>query len=526
MKKIIKLVLILCTSIVINAQDFVSVTTADTLRLMNSVTHIQNDSEMNVWIGYKFYSENGNFVPKVASWDGSNLKIYSQVDGLEFGVVRSVLPSKSGYVWLATATGVRKLMQDGSYTDYPLPQGSEGFRIIDDGQSNNMVEDGSGVIYCTTNLYIDKDIYNNSPKLLRQQNEVWKLVNGVWLKSDLKGSDETINYNLYNDPEGGVILSYYDISLDNTGSKLLSYNGKINKEIEYELIDFLNGKISVQPIGIATAKNTILVSYKPLDLSYLYEGFSILNRDTKSWKHYGTSAYIENNPEFTFLPIPSAVTEQNGTYYPETNWARKITPGIDEGFWFSMDRDYKADWLVEKGGGLLYFDGDKTFIRYSPGTHEGMEPFRPNYNLAHSSDGRELKDVEWTFGTGVAYDHNGDLLVGSLLSGLWIIPKEVLPQSTTTTSAVEESNDKGFLIIPNIAAAGETVKIALPYQFRGEISSISITDQTGRTISTYSSEQLTATMKLNINTEGFAHGIYYVNMTIDNVSRTEKFIIK
>lgn len=525
MRNTIIILTIICASFITKAQDFTSVTTADTLRIMNSVTYIKNDSEMDVWIGYKFYSENGVYVPKVASWDGANLKIYSQGDGLEFGVVRSVLPSKSGYVWLATATGLRKLMKDGNFKDYPLPQDSDGFRIIDDGQSNNMVEDGSGAIYCTTNLYIDKDIYNNSPKLLRQQNEVWKLVGETWLKTELRAPDNTINYNLYNDPEGGVIISFYDISLDNPGSKLLSYAETSNKKEEYILEDFFKGKIPISPNSIIAENNSILVSYKPNSFSDIYEGFSILNRDTKSWNHYGTSTYLNGNPDLTFTAIPSAVYEDNGTYFALTNWARKISFASEKGFWLSMEYDYKSDFLIEKGGGLLYFDGEKEFLRYSPGTHEGIEPFRPNLNLAHSSDGRDMKNVEWRYGTGVAYNKNGDLFVGALDGGLWIIPKEVLPQSTTT-SVVEESNDKGFLIIPNMAAAGETVKIALPYQFRGEISSISITDQTGRTISTYSSEQLTATMKLNINTEGFAHGIYYVNMTIDNVSRTEKFIIK
>lgn len=173
MKKTIAIIILMFISISTKAQDFTTVTTADTLRIMNSVTYLKNDSEMNVWIGYKFYSENGHYIPKVANWDGANLKIYSQADGLEFGVVRSVLPSNSGHVWLATATGVRKLMQNGKFIDYPLPQESEGYRIIDDGQSNNMIEDGLGALYCTTNLYIDKDIYNNESKLLRQQNEVW-----------------------------------------------------------------------------------------------------------------------------------------------------------------------------------------------------------------------------------------------------------------------------------------------------------------------------------------------------------------
>jgi hypothetical protein len=228
MKKIVLLITLLCATLTSIAQDFAGVITADSLRIMNSVAHIQNDSELNVWIGYKLEAKEG-WIPKVASWDGANLKIYSQADGLEFGVVRAVLPSKAGHVWLATATCVRKLMQDGKYTDYPLPQTGDGFRIIDDGQWTRMVEDGSGVLYCNTNLYGQKDIYNNSQKLLRKQPEGWKLENGYWEKSELKGGDNSIGYNLYSDPEGGIITSYYDISLDNPGNKLLIINETTNK---------------------------------------------------------------------------------------------------------------------------------------------------------------------------------------------------------------------------------------------------------------------------------------------------------
>lgn len=523
MKKIVLLITLLCATLTSNAQDFAGVTTADTFHLMNSVAHIQNDSEMNIWVGYKLDTKNG-WIPKVASWDGANLKIYSQADGLEFGVVRAVFPSKAGHVWLATATGVRKLMQDGKYTDYPLPQAGDGFRIIDDGQWTRMVEDGAGVLYCNTSLFAQKDIYNESFNTLKQP-EVWKLENGYWKKSELKGADNSIGYNFYSDPEGGIITSYFDISLGSSGNKLLIINETTNKEEDYQFKDFLEGRVSVLSSTLAADKNKILVSYKPLDAGKLYEGFSIINRDTKSWQHFGSSAFQASYPDLSFTPIPSAVRLENGTYFPESNWASKITPALGEGFWLSMERDYKEDWLIEQGGGLLYFDGEEKFIRYSPGTHEGIVPFRPGKELPHSSDGRDFNKVTWGFGTGVAYNKNGDLFVGSLFGGLWVIPKDVLPQSTTA-SVVEESNSKGFLIIPNMVTAGEPLKVALPFEFRGDISAISITDQTGRTISTYSSEQLTATMKLNINTEGFAHGIYYVNMTIDNVSRTEKFIIK
>lgn len=313
--------------------------------------------------------------------------------------------------------------------------------------------------------------------------------------------------------------------MDNPGNKLLSYKGNSNKKEEYDLEDFLKGKITVIPNSIAADKNKILVSYKPLSNSELYEGFSILNRDTKSWAHYGTSTYIKNNPDLSFTAIPSTVSEQNGTYFPLTNWARKITPALVNGFWLSMERDYKSDWLVEKGGGLLYFDGINKFERFSPGTHEGIEPFRPNIQLVHSSDGREMKDVEWRFGTGVAYSKNGDLFVGALDGGLWIIPKSELPK-TTTANIIEESKSKDFLLIPNIVSSGEPLRVSLAHKFEGDISAISISDQTGRTLSTYSSDQLTSTLKLLISTEGLTHGVYYVNMTIDNINQTEKFIIR
>jgi len=526
MKKIILISILSCLlATSVTSQDFAEITTADTLKLSTSVTYIQNDSEMNIWLGYQLYTENGNIVPKIAKWDGEELKIYSQEDDLEFGVVRSVLASKSGHVWLATATGIRKLMLDGTYIDYPLPQESdEGFRVIADGQNTNMVEDGSGTLFCNTELYTRKDLYNFVPNSLRKP-EIWQLKDGKWELSEIQAGDNTINYNFYNDPNGGIITSYFDISLGGTGDNLFLINTNTNEKESIRIEDFLEGRVSVKANTILADENKIIISYKPTDVSNLYEGFSILDRDTESWTHFGSSWYVDNFPNLDFTTIPSALRDDGGNLFPERNWARKITPAKDRGYWLSMEIDSKADWLIRKGGGLLYFDGKDDFIRYSPGTHEGMKPFRPNPNFKLPFDGRDYDEIDLRMGSGVAYDKEGDLFVATLLGGLWVIPKSELP-SSTQASLEEEANKKGFSLVPNIVSSGKSINLVLANRFKGDVTSIIVTDQTGRIISNYNSNELFAANELSISTNDLSTGFYYVSLTIDNVVMTEKFIVR
>ncbi len=529
MKKIQFLIYLFITTLSAYSQDYTGVVTKDSLAIMSSVTYITNDKDMNIFIGYKYYSENGVFIPKVAKWDGTELYIYSSADNLEFGVVRSVLPSKNGYVWLATANGLRKIMDDGKYIDYLLPQNNEGFRIIDDGQFTNMVEDSLGIIYFQTNLYLNKDIYNKKIYNMGKA-EIWSFDGKNFIKSNIRNSTETVDFNIFNDnSQGNLLLSFYSISSDNTGSKLISYNSATEKSTEYQLEDFLKGKINVLPKSLISFEDKLLISYKPSSLGDIYEGFSILDRNTKKWTHFGASPYIKTNPNLSFNPIPSAINLEDGNYFPQTNWANKITPAKEKGFWLSMNFDYKSKWLLEKGGGLLYFDGDESFIRYSPGTHEGIKPFRPNINLKHPSDGLDYVNQKWDFGTGVAYDKNGDLFVGVLSGGLWIIPKSELPKNPISSVGKDnfsKHQNKGFLIIPNVVSIGEPLRLSLSENFKGNINSISITDQIGRVVATLSSEQLMATTRLTINTSNYVSGMYFVNMIVDNNNVTQKFIVR
>lgn len=529
MKKILIFIYLFITTLSAYCQDYTGVVTKDSLAIMSSVTYITNDKDMNIFIGYKYYSENNVYVTKAAKWDGTELYIYSTADNLEFGVVRSVLPSKNGYVWLATANGLRKLMDDGKYFDYPLPQNNEGFRIIDDGQFINMVEDSSGIIYFQTNLYPTKDVYNKRVNSLRKV-EIWSFDGKNFTKPNVRNSNETTDYNIFNDnSQGDLLLTFYSISLDNTGSKLISYNSATEKSTEYQLEDFLNGKINILPKSLISFEDKLLISYKPISLGNIYEGFSILDRNTKKWTHFGASPYIKTNPNLSFNTIPSAVSLEDGNYFPKTNWANKITPSKEKGFWLSMQFDHKSEWLLEKGGGLLYFDGDESFIRYSPGTHEGIKPFRPNINLNHPSDGLDYTNQKWEFGSGVAYDKNGDLFVGSLMGGLWIIPKSELPKNPISSVGEDNFNNdknKGFLIIPNVVSIGEPLRLSLSENFKGNINSISITDQIGRVVATLSSEQLMATTRLTINTSNYVSGVYFVNMIVDNNNVTQKFIVR
>lgn len=506
----------------VHSQEYAFVSTADTTSLMNSVTYIDNDNEMNVWIGYKLDAT--TFVPKVAKWDGEELYIYSANDNLEFGVVRSVLPSREGnHIWLATATGLRKLNSDGTYKDYPLPQNGDGFRIIDDGQFTNMVENANGDVYCSTNLYPQKDIYNSDSKLLRDEPEVWALIGENWVKTEIRTSGNTVSYQLHSDSDGKILLTYYDISPGNQGTKLIEINTLNNNEVQYDIESPLDSKISVRPASITSNNEEVVLSFRPNESSVIFEGFSLFNRNSEVWEHFTSAWYVSRNPDLDLIPIPSAVKMENGKYFPLTNWAYTITPDKKNGYWFSMLSDHKADWLVEKGGGLLYFDGNKSFVRYSSDTHEGIRPFRPNPDLTHSSDGQDISDVQWRFGTGVAYDKNGDLFVGNLIGGLWIIPENQLP----TVSSVEELQaKKGFIVVPNLVNSGSTFDIKLGPDFEGDISAIYISDQTGRMVSSLSSKQLSSTRKLTINTDGMTTGMYFVNITVNGENSTEKFIIR
>jgi hypothetical protein len=350
------------------------------------------------------------------------------------------------------------------------------------------------------------------------------LKNGEWTQLSIVDNDDIINYSLYNN-NGNLTIKYRDLTIAGMTELLGIYDEATDSFKNIRVEDFLDGQIDVQVNSFASDTDQYLLSFKPEDIGFLYEGFSLFNTSDEKWKHYGTSAYVENFPDKDFSPIPSALYEDNGKYLPYTNFALKITPAKNKGFWMSMAYDYKEEWVVQKGGGLLYFDGDETFIRYSSDTHEGIRPMRFNINHKHNSDGVDPTLTTWRFGTGVAYDKSGNLLVGSLIGGLWFIPKSQLPDPNTS---VEDATDEGkaFVIVPNVVTLGDPLNLSLSDSFKGSVSSVYISDVTGKIVSTYSNDQLMTARRLTVKTDNFTQGIYYVNIVVDGVNTTQKVVLR
>lgn len=421
---------------------------SDSLSIMNQNYYLKNDSLGNIWIGYRDLIENTAYVPKVALWDGDNLKIFNGDDDLPYGVVRDIFIKNNGSVVLITDSGLRIFDKDiKSYVDFNFPQNEDGFRKIspnESNQGNQIVEDKNGVLWCLTKLYEKENIYSEQGNYsINGTEELWKFENEKWSKVDFIDFFNTFRIEIVNFDENRILI--YGIDFSDQGISLPSLiNINDNTISDFSVKEFTKGQVNTQISEAYSYDGNIIFSYQlPSNSSISYEGFSIYDIDLQSWTHYGAEPYLDYDNDFEFFPIPSAYDVQNGTKFASSNWIRKIRESRGYGFWFCMLQDYNEDWFEQKGGGLVHFDGKDSFIRYSVPLVEEIRPLELSPNLERASDSFERSDINSTFMNGVAYDKNGDLWFGSLFAGIWIVPKELLPDKI---NSVESAEKIGFII--------------------------------------------------------------------------------
>ncbi|MFA5032864.1 MAG: T9SS type A sorting domain-containing protein [bacterium] len=189
-----------------------------------------------------------------------------------------------------------------------------------------------------------------------------------------------------------------------------------------------------------------------------------------------------------------------------TLWTKTYYGGISQNMAYSVRQTSDGGFIIAENGVENLIKTNSSGDVLWTGTYGGMY-FNANSVQQTSDNGFIVAGWEWFFGAG------GDdaylIRLGKEPAG---IKEKIL------TAKKEE-----FKVSPNLFNYSTTVKYSLPIK---TIVSLKIHDITGREVQTLVNEQKEAgNYDINFSAKGFSTGIYFIKLTTENFSQTEKIVI-